>query len=420
MGYLRFLCSKLPLLKLSASASPQEEGLLTESSFPLEERLAEIRQRAGSLADSAARFWLTYGVDKKYGGFHGTLDKSGKVVPPEDKFLVQQARHLWAFSEWYLLRDNSTRVKRICDQQYSFLMRYYQNTKTNEFYSHVKRDGSLLKEDNYLYNQAFTIYGLSNYARVFQHAGAAEHALACFRAIDDRTHDNMYGGYDQSSEYRHKEINTQMHLMEAFTTLYETVHDSRVGTRLNELVDIMLNNAIQPDGHCRSYYNRMWESIGFTDISYGHDFEVAWLIMEAARVLGRMNEGSLRKKVQTLGEVSSLAGYDSQRGGYFSKGNSQGRISDRTKIWWVQAEAAAGLWWTWILSQDEIHLARLENTLDWIEKYQLNAGTGEWFAETDSKGNIIGTPNMGYDWKASYHTMRAMLYLEKWIDEVFS
>lgn len=40
-------------------------------------------------------FWRQYGLDRQFGGFHGTVDLSGAAVRPTFKGLVQQARHTW-------------------------------------------------------------------------------------------------------------------------------------------------------------------------------------------------------------------------------------------------------------------------------------------------------------------------------------
>jgi mannose/cellobiose epimerase-like protein (N-acyl-D-glucosamine 2-epimerase family) len=56
----------------------------------------------------------------------------------------------------------------------------------------------------------------------------------------------------------------------------------------------------------------------------------------------------------------------------------------------------------------------LEKTLDWIEQYQVNKNSGEWYQATDERGNLSGSTRMGDDWKAGYHTLRAMLYAGQW------
>jgi mannose/cellobiose epimerase-like protein (N-acyl-D-glucosamine 2-epimerase family) len=41
------------------------------------------------------RFWQKNGLDYRYGGFYGTLDRAGASITPTAKGLVQQARHVW-------------------------------------------------------------------------------------------------------------------------------------------------------------------------------------------------------------------------------------------------------------------------------------------------------------------------------------
>jgi mannobiose 2-epimerase len=384
-----------------------------------EDRLTAISQRTASLAQRAAQFWLTHGVDWKYGGFHGKLDKSGNPSSPTSKFIIQQSRHLWSFSEWYHDQEENHTVKDVCDMQFEFLKNKFLISSSGEFRSHVNRDGSPLKNELRQYFQSFGIYAMSNYARVFKNEQAAEIALACFRSIDKRAHDDEHGGYSQKPEYKNgnKDTNTQMHLMEAFTALYELTGDSLVRLRLNEMMDLMVEKVIDPRGYGNAVFDRAWNPINTKNPSYGHDIELAWLILDAARALGRMEEENLRETVGKFGETISRNGFDSNKGGYYHVGDRNGKVIDRTKVWWVQAEAVAGLWWTWILTKDAVHLSRLEKTLDWIENYQISKKLGAWYGYVSPNGGISGSNNLGYDWKASYHNMRAMIYLGRWIGE---
>jgi mannose/cellobiose epimerase-like protein (N-acyl-D-glucosamine 2-epimerase family) len=123
MGHLRLLFPKLSFPKLHWLGSGGNKANGGETPLSLKERLFTLRQRATTLANKAASFWLTYAVDRECGGFHATLDRCGKTIEPSEKFVVQQARHLWAFSEWYFQRDQAHPVRQICERQYAFLIR---------------------------------------------------------------------------------------------------------------------------------------------------------------------------------------------------------------------------------------------------------------------------------------------------------
>ena len=49
------------------------------------------------LLDSCVPFWLTHGVDTKYGGLLNCLDRKGEVYS-EDKSVWMQGRAGWMFS----------------------------------------------------------------------------------------------------------------------------------------------------------------------------------------------------------------------------------------------------------------------------------------------------------------------------------
>jgi mannose/cellobiose epimerase-like protein (N-acyl-D-glucosamine 2-epimerase family) len=62
------------------------------------EQLQAIQARLRALRGGILSFWLKHGVDETYGGFHGTLERGGRVGKPADKGIVPQCRHVWAMS----------------------------------------------------------------------------------------------------------------------------------------------------------------------------------------------------------------------------------------------------------------------------------------------------------------------------------
>lgn len=59
-------------------------------------QLSSIQKDLAGVRESIYRFWRQHGVDETFGGFHGTLDRSGAaVVPYTYKGIVQTARHAW-------------------------------------------------------------------------------------------------------------------------------------------------------------------------------------------------------------------------------------------------------------------------------------------------------------------------------------
>jgi mannobiose 2-epimerase len=385
-------------------------------------RIAALRTRLAAQSARAFEFWQSHGLDPKYGGFYGALDRQGEPTTPTDKGLIQQARHLWTMSMWYEKKSPTPAVKALADNLYRFLIAHFYDARDKEFYFRVSASGSVVEPKKVLYAESFAIYGLSEYARVFGVPEAGKYALDCFYAIDARAHDAQNGGYEQSRDPAwltpgaQKEMNTHIHLLESLTSLYEYSKDLTVKQRANELLDVCAQKMLQPEGYQYLEYLRDWSPFGRAEVSYGHDLETSWLMVESAAVLGRANDAAILNAATRLGEHAADWGFDSKNGGYFESGVPGGAPDQIEKIWWIQAEALPGLWRLFQRTHQLVFLDRLEATLAWIEKSQSDGEYGEWYWGVLPDGSIgpQGDHKSG-DWKASYHTLRALVFTEAWL-----
>jgi cellobiose epimerase len=425
MSGLRFLPVLVFALLFACSKSPPDHpqrGGVEPAARSSETRLARIRARLDKLALDDWAFWKRHGPDREHGGFHGTLDRRGNPVAPTDKGLIQTARHLWSTSLWYEKKQRTPEVKALSDDLYRFLMKHFYDAGAKEFHFKVSRSGAPVETKKVLYANAFAIYALTEYARAYGVGEAGQTALACFRAIDARVHDAKFGGYDQRNDPAwlspgaEKETNTHLHLMEAFSSLYAYGKDPVVKERLGELIHVFTTKILQKDGYARKEFLLDWSPFGEPAVSYGHDIETAWLLVEAAESFGQANEPTILKAAMTLGSSSAEWGYDSKHGGFFEEGIPAGAPIKREKIWWIQAEALPGLYELYRLSKDTKYLDRLEKTLDFIEAHQVDREFGGWYwgALEDGKLGPRGD-NKGEEWKASYHELRALVLTSEWI-----
>jgi cellobiose epimerase len=386
-------------------------------------RLRLIQTRVGRLGEQAFEFWRRNGADPVHGGFLGTLDRKGQRAEPTDKGLIQQARHLWAMSMWHGHEGQASEAKSLADGLYRFLVEHFYDSSSREFYFKVSEAGALVDASKVLYAEAFAIYGLAEYALAVTRPEAANFALEVFRAIDERAHDAAHGGYFQVHDAPwlsagvQKETNTHIHLMEAFTTLYACTADARVGSRLGELLALCADRLLQPNGYVHPDFERDWTPIGAPVVSYGHDLETAWLMLESAGVLGRSRDEKVVAAARAMGENAASTGFDAERGGYFEYGVPGGPVTGRAKIWWVQCEALLGLWKLFELTGNTVQLDRLEATLSFLELQQWDGEYGElyWGIQPDGSITEHGTAK-GSLWKTSYHDLRAFVYCERWIE----
>lgn len=404
----------------SSTAPPAAKASLNEG-----KRVEAIRLRLDTLAHDAFSFWRTRGPDPKNGGFYGTLDRNGNPVAPTDKGCIQQARHLWAFSMWYARREKTPEVRAVADTIYHFFVEHFRDPKDGEFFYKVNATGEPLEKKKPLYAQSFAIYGLSQYAQSFGSDEAKELALACFRSIDRRAHDPEFGGYDQTGDPFYftpgaeKQTNTHIHLLEALTALYRATHDATVRARLAEMAKLTATRVVQAPGYALQEFKRDFTPFGVTEVSYGHDIETSWLLFDALQALEPEPAFTPFYQVaQRLGRTALDAGYDAEHGGLFEAGEPGAAPSKREKVWWIQAETLPGIARLYLSNPEASDLARLEGTLSFIEQHVRNSATGEWYWSTLGDGSPgPHAPNMGEEWKASYHTLRALVFASDWLRE---
>jgi mannobiose 2-epimerase len=386
--------------------------------------LTDVEGRLTFLTSNTANWWLTHGVDTTYGGFYGTLNAQGNSIAPRDKGLIQEARHLWTFSLYYERRGALPAAKAAADSTYAFIVSHLRDTSDGEFFFKVNETGTTVVDSKkLLYAEGFAVYALAEYGRVFNVQAAKDYALACFRHMDARAHDATYGGYDQRNDPPgwlatgvEKETNTHIHLMEAYTALYEATSDATVGVRLNELIDVVVQHLLQPTNYVAQNFKRDWTPFGSVFVSYGHDLETAWLLMDAARAAGRATEAGVRAAALAMGRHSSERGFDAATGGYFYEGVPNSTTVNNTEhIWWVEFESLSGNYWLYRLTCDPVYLDRLELTLHWVEA-RRDPTYGEWYWGNLPNGSIgpHGT-NKGDEWKASYHNLRALVFAGDWV-----
>lgn len=390
------------------------------------ERLNAIYSKIDTIEKSSIDFWLRFGRDTTDGSFYTTLDDSGQNTWPKQKFLISQSRYLWTFSTYYQRHPENQEIKTICDNLYRFIVNNFFDPKARLFFSLIEEDGKKDIELKRIYDNSFAIYALSEYALTFGSDEAVDYALTCFRSFDQLTHDDINGGYEQTKidvdswmpEGAYKDANTHMHLLESLTRLYLVSKDEAVKVRIMELLDILLNKIIQPEYYLHPNFLNNWELVGEPTVSYGHDLQVVWLIWETAKVFKLTDNENLRKTITEMGIRSAQAGFDTEKGGYFFEGIPNGSVTNNVKSWWVQAEVLLGLWRLYKLTGDVEQISRIEKTIDWIDKYQINKRMGEWYMNIDTSGNVVDDYTfMSSFWKSNYHNLRATMFLKDWIQE---
>jgi mannobiose 2-epimerase len=291
----------------------------------------------------------------------------------------------------------------------------------------------------HLYGEAFGLYALSEYARVSGDAEAAALAQTLFRLLERSAHDTSYGGYleffqrdwtpavsETPKVMGHpsatdKLMNTHLHLMEAFTAYCDLTHDPLARERLLELIAIQTNAVVRKSvGACTDKHQRDWTPLtgaAYDVVSYGHDIENVWLILDACRAAG-VSAGPYRDLFRTLFDTSLRFGYDRQDGGFYDAGPFNGPATRKDKVWWVQAEGLVSALYMIQCTGDKTYRDVYLGTLDWIVKHQADWDKGDWHEVIRASGAVGGSK--AHAWKGPYHNGRAVIQCLALLDEAAS
>ncbi|HXX65519.1 MAG TPA: glycosyl hydrolase [Bacteroidota bacterium] len=444
--------SRALLLALLISSSV-EAGSQVRSAMPAgSDTIAAAMTKA--LDDELAR-WYPLCLDSLYGGYFSDMNYKWDLQGRQDKMIVTQARHIWSASMAAMYSRKYRNLLGAAAHGVSFLKKTMWDHQYGGFYTQVTRTGEPLKVGpaavKTAYGNAFAIYGLSAYYKASGDTSALNLALETYRWLEKNSYDPRYGGYFQflsreGSPYMKgfqgtppKDQNSMIHLLESFTTLYDIWPDSVLRLRLESLLRIVRDTLTTGEGYLNLFFERDWTPISYRDssaasrrrhfefdhISFGHDIETAYLMLDASEALGLRDDSTTlalaKKKVD-----AALRGFDAEKGGLFDGGYefAPGKgvtIVLQTKEWWAQVEALNSLLMMSVLyPQDSLgYFDKFLKQWDFCRKYLIDYEHGGWYwGGTDQEPRNIYSPK-GSIWKADYHTSRAMINCIRRLHNIF-
>jgi mannobiose 2-epimerase len=364
-------------------------------------------------------FWLNKVLDRQNKTFSGEVSFSGEPNPRAPKSGILTARMVWTFSHAYMVYGDEQYLE-AASLAYVWLSDKLWDAEYGGIYWAVDWQGYPIDDKKHVYANAFALYALVEYFRATGDTEAMEKAIRIFYLFEEHAHDEVNYGWFESfdrewrliedarlapDEYNApKSMNTHLHLMEALTNLLRIWDDELLQERQHEMLRVFLDHIIDPvTHHFRLFLSNDWEPFGDV-ISYGHDIEGSWLLVEAAGILDdKVLETEVRERALKMAEAVLSEGLDDD-GAVFNEATLSGHLN-ANKDWWPQAEAVVGFLNVYELIGILDYRHAVVRSWDWIRTNLVNRVDGEWYWGTDRGGKPIERELAGF-WKCPYHNSR--------------
>lgn len=387
-------------------------------------KTAWLEQIEDELNDNIMRFWGERTLDETFGGFIGEMDHLGKINNKAAKSLVLNARILWTFSAAHRVYPNAGYL-RMADRAYAYLQKVFMDSEFGGLYWMVDYTGQPIQDKKQVYGQAFVIYALSEYHLASGRPEPVKQAAQLFELLEKHSYDTVHQGYIEALARdwqvtddltlsdkdlnEKKSMNTHLHVLEAYTNLYRVWKAEALKQKLTELIEVSLKHIINAENaHFHLFFDEEWH-VKSTHISYGHDIEGSWLLMEAAEML-EDNPALLERVKQVaiaMAEAVLAEGVDTD-GGLWNEADEHG-LTDTNKDWWPQAEAMVGFYNAYQLTGDLKFVEASRSSWEFIRRFISDPVHGEWHLAVRQDGSPLTHEPKVSAWKCPYHNGRACL-----------
>ena len=413
--------------------------------------LSELKR---TLDDDLLKRWYPLVVDRKYGGYFTNITPDWKLPPEQEKMIVTQARHVWTTSKVAGFLDDATTYEPIAQHGFRFLRDVMWDRRYGGFFQIRSREGGMTdvrgwRDEKRTYGNAFGVYALAALYGQTKDQEVLEFAKRAFAWIEGHAFDPRLKGYfefiapdgkpfDRSSQYKtmasdgnelgFKDQNSSIHLLEAYTELYKVWKDPQLRRQLSGLLTLIRDTMVAQRGYLQLFFQPDWTPVSFRDappevrkenygldhVSFGHDYETAFLMLEASHVLALENDRKTLAVAKKMLDHALANGWDKTVGGFYDGGyyfsdEDRCTIIKDSKNWWAQAEALNALLLFSNIVPDAGYYDYFLKQWEYVKKYILDRENGDWFEGGIDKEPHFKTGPKSHIWKCTYHTGRALM-----------
>lgn len=390
--------------------------------------------------------WYPRSVDTAFGGYVTGFAGDWSPTKETDKFLVGQARHIWVLSRLADFKDDEAFAEQ-ARHGLRYLVDVMWDQEFGGFHEGVTQEGEPIEGiGKSAYGMSFSIYALATLYSETKDEEALLYAKKAFHWLEEHSWDQENGGYVDDLNRRGewlprridgfegnrlgaKDYNSTIHILEGYTALYSVWPDAGLRARLEQMLEIVRDRFVQEPGYLHLIFDREWRKVSFRalgreaalesrffdHVSWGHDVETAFLMLEAAEALYGQVDEKTASTAKALVDHALATGWDAAlgslyEGGYYFEENGTLEVIMPKKVWWIASESLnANLLMSRLYPEEEKYYEAFVAQWSYIKKYLIDDVHGGWLATgLDSDANSRDVPK-AFRWKASYHDARAYM-----------
>ena len=237
----------------------------------------------------------------------------------------------------------------MAQRAYEYILSHFIDRQYGGVYWSVDFKGAMLNDRKQIYGLSFCIYGLSEYYRITRDRQALDHAIALFRLIEQHSYDPVRMGYyeafsrdwkpledlrlSEKDANEKKTMNTHLHVIEAYANLYLVWPDTLLKRQIDNLLEVFEKHIIDSrTGHLILFFDEDWTRRSDI-ISYGHDIEAAWLLLEAACIGGDETRIREMQQIAIKTTLAATEGLDCDGGLWYEYESGTGSLVEEKHSW---------------------------------------------------------------------------------------
>lgn len=389
--------------------------------------------------------WYPQAMDTIDGGFLSNFTYDFQPGEKQEKMIVTQSRHVWTNAKASKKYPAIDYYKEGAAHGFDFLKNKMWDAENGGFYWLVDKQGNPIGNPmKTAYGNAFGIFALAAYYDAFGDSVSLEFAKDAFYWLDQHAHDSINGGYFQHlepdgkpivrpddtsslSDLGYKDQNSSIHILEAFTELYHVWPDPLLKERLEEMLLLIRDQIVTDKGYLTLFLYPDWTPLTFVDstdevilehhnldhVSFGHDVETGFLLIEASETLGWENDKTTHQIAKKMIDHALEKGWDAEVGGFYDEGyyfKDGFRITHDTKNWWAQAEGMNALLLMAELYPEDPndYYQKFLVLWEYTDSYLIDHENGDWYSGGLDKQPELKTVGKGNIWKGIYHHYRSL------------